>query len=205
LQASGLPFFACAKKGNPKKAHPGDAVSRHPATAPALHYLRHPCRRLPSDFARGLRGSLNVRPCTCNELARIVRARAKKLAARQSMDGRVRGSRAPSAVPSIGARAEKTRRAIAMDRDRRASAQGRGGNTRGALKRISRRRAPKPWMAQAGLCPRSWMRSGQSAVARAARARSAGDFDSQEANQNTALRASLLPTFGRLPKVGRSP
>jgi hypothetical protein len=31
LRASGLPFFACAKKGNRKKAHPGGAVSGHPA------------------------------------------------------------------------------------------------------------------------------------------------------------------------------
>ena len=29
---------------------------------------------LPSDYASALRGSLNVRPCTCSELARILRA-----------------------------------------------------------------------------------------------------------------------------------
>ena len=34
--------------------------------------------------------------------------------------------------------------------------------------------------------------------------RSAGDFAAHDALQNTALGASLLPTFGRLPKVGRS-
>jgi len=29
---------------------------------------------LPSDFASGLRGSLNAHPCACSELARILRA-----------------------------------------------------------------------------------------------------------------------------------
>src|SRR5471030_8057 len=47
---------------------------RAPATAPALHYLRHPCRRLPSESARALRGSLNAYPRAYSELARIVRA-----------------------------------------------------------------------------------------------------------------------------------
>ena len=58
LRASESPFFACAKKGNRKKHTP---VVRLPGI-------------LPSRFASALRGSLNVRPCTCSELARIVRA-----------------------------------------------------------------------------------------------------------------------------------
>jgi hypothetical protein len=62
------------KEKSPKETHPGAVLSGHPATAPALLYLRHPCRRLPSEFAIALRGSLTIRPRTDSELARIVRA-----------------------------------------------------------------------------------------------------------------------------------
>jgi hypothetical protein len=71
---------------------------------------------LPSDFASVLRGSLNVRSCTCSELARFLRAQAKAFATMQSMDGRNSGSRAPSAVQSIAGVAGKARRVAAMDR-----------------------------------------------------------------------------------------
>ena len=49
---------ACAKKGNRKKAHPGGALSG----------------LLPSESAIAFRGLLNVRPCTCSKLARVLRA-----------------------------------------------------------------------------------------------------------------------------------
>src|SRR5450432_3781398 len=79
-------------------------------------------------------------------------SQSKAFASTKSMDGRTRAIGAPSAVPSIAARAGKTRRAIATDRDRRA--QDRDVLSRGPV-----------------------------------RARSTGDFDSQDANQNTALGA----------------
>ncbi len=58
--ASGEPvtFFACAKKANQRNTPP---VARSPGI-------------LPSDFARVLRGSLDVRPCTFSERPHIVRA-----------------------------------------------------------------------------------------------------------------------------------
>ena len=56
--AERVTFFACAKKVT-KESTP--QVSRLPGI-------------LPSRSASGLRGSLNVRPCTCSELARILRA-----------------------------------------------------------------------------------------------------------------------------------
>jgi len=50
-------FFACAKKGNQRNTPP---VARSSGI-------------LPYDFARVLRGSLDVRPCTFSERPRIVR------------------------------------------------------------------------------------------------------------------------------------
>src|SRR5450432_483162 len=48
------------EKDKQREGDPGTALSVIPTTAPALHYLRHLCRRLPCDCARVLRGSLNV-------------------------------------------------------------------------------------------------------------------------------------------------
>ena len=55
LRASEPPFFEWAKKHGPKKAHPTAAVYG------LLSY----------DFAKLLRGSLTVHPCTGSKLARI--------------------------------------------------------------------------------------------------------------------------------------
>ena len=68
-------FFSCGQEEvTKKKATP---VARSPRIRQLLLrcvYQRHPCRRRPSESARGLSGSLNARPCTCSERARIVRA-----------------------------------------------------------------------------------------------------------------------------------
>jgi hypothetical protein len=100
---------------------------------------------LPCESAKLLRGSLTARPCADIELGAIHRAHPSGLssAASPHRRGPVSARRArqrqkiravlmrlaldlapPFAAPSIAGCAGETRRAIAMDRDRRASAQG---------------------------------------------------------------------------------
>jgi hypothetical protein len=90
LRPSELLLFACTKRSNQEKCTP---VMRSPGI-------------LPSDFARLLRGSLNARPCTCNELARIVRATLRAflrtLAASQGPQQRRAPARKRQSIESCG-------------------------------------------------------------------------------------------------------
>ena len=124
-------FFACAKKGNQRNTPP---VARSPGI-------------LPSDFASGLRGSLNAHPCAYSELARILRAtlRAFPPPARRATGGPVLGGILPQ---KRGARPScSCAKFYRSERPHRRSAGMHGfvdktGSVRGAEHRRVRRKKP---------------------------------------------------------------
>jgi hypothetical protein len=174
--------------------------SGHPATAPALLYLRHPCRRLPSRCATVLRGSLDVHPRTFSERAHIVCAllRAFPTHPRRASGGPV--GRHPAA--EAGARAEPTPTPKLSTPTPRGSAGMHGfadqGAVRGAEHRSLRGKSPQ---GRGEGSPRS--RSGTGTVP-SERPREG------EKRRNTPPRMtrggaprqapSLLPTFGQCQK-----
>ena len=97
---------------------------------------------LPSDFANGLRGSLNAHPCACSELARILRAtlRAFPAPARRATGAPLGGilpqrQRQQRALPSVDlslTRPEQQEDDSASQRNR-ASHEERNGEAAGAI------------------------------------------------------------------------
>jgi len=157
LQASGSLSLASPRESNQREGDPGGAVSRHPATAPALLYHRHPCRRLPSDCARVLRGSTSF----------------------PSHPRRTTG--APINAPPARQSKETCRKVV-----HGWTSSWIKGTVRGAEHRRRRGKSPKGC---GDGSPQSRSSTGRCCLSDPPSPRSAGNFDSQEANQNTALGA----------------